>query len=166
MRQFTLTQDIDTDVAHHWKLFLDDAFDRANYLEGLHYPSYELVERVETDAEIRRTIRVMPKLDLPGPVAKLFGNGFGYLEAGSFDKKTQIWKSQTTPNMLKGKLRSESVVRCEPNGDKRCRRICELMVEANVFAIGGLVESSFEKNMRAGWAGTLAFMNQQIAAGR
>lgn len=165
MRQFTLTQDIDADVAHHWRLFLDDAYDRANYLEGLHYPSYTLVERVETDTQIRRTIRVTPKLDLPGPVAKLFGNGFGYTDAGVFDKTAQIWKSQTTPNMLKGKLRSESVVRCEPSGD-RCRRICEILVECTVFAIGGLVESSLEKNMRAGWTGAAAFINKQLAAGR
>ena len=165
MRQFTITQDIDTDVANHWRIYLDDAYDRANYLEGLRYPSYEVVERVETDTEIRRTIRVMPKLDLPGPVVKLLGNGFGYVDAGVFDKKTQVWRSKTTPNMLKGKLRSEAVVRCEPNGDK-CRRICELLVECTVFAIGGLVESSFEKNMRTGWAGAAAFMNKQIAAGR
>jgi hypothetical protein len=165
MRQFTLIQDIDTDVAHHWQLFLDDAFDRAMYLEGLHYPSYERVERVDTDAEFRRTIRVMPKLDLPGPVVKLLGNGFGYVEAGVLDKKTLVWRAQTTPNMLKGKLRSAAVVRCEASGDK-CRRICELLVECTVFAIGGLVESSFEKNMRAGWAGSAAFMNKRIAAGR
>jgi len=165
MRQFTLSQDIDADVAHHWRLYLEDAYDRAMYLEGLHYPSYELVERVETDTEVRRTIRVMPKLDLPGPVVKLLGSSFGYLDAGAFDKKTQIWKSQTTPNMLKGKLRSEAVVHCEPNGDK-CRRICKLLVECTVFAVGGLVESSFEKNMRTGWAGAAAFMNKQIAAGR
>jgi len=166
MRRFTITQDIETDVDHHWKLFLDDAYDREQYLVGLKYPAYELVERVDTDAEVRRTIRISPKLDFPAPVAKLFGDGFGYVEAGAYAKQTKVWKSTTTPNMLKGKLRSESLVHCEPNGDKRCRRICELMVECTVFAVGGLVESSFEKNMRAGWAGVAAYMNKQIAAGR
>lgn len=32
------------------------------------------------------------------------------------------------------------------------------------LTIGGLVESSLEKNLRAGWAGVLAYMNQRLAA--
>jgi len=165
MRQLTITQDIDANPARHWELYLDDAYDRAQYIDGLHYPSYELVERIDTDAEIRRTTRIMPKLDLPGPVARLFGSRFGYLEAGVFDKTKQVWTSLTTPNMLKGKLHSKTTVRVEPNGDGRCKRTIELEVEANVFAIGGLVESSLEKNLRAGWAGVAAYMNQRLASG-
>jgi len=166
MRTFTLVQQIAADVATHWKLFLDDAYDREQYLEGLRYPAYEIIERSETDAEVVRAIKVTPRLDLPGPVAKLFGNGFGYVEAGRFDKATQVWRSTTTPNMLSGKLRAASTVRCEPAGDGRCTRTCELMVEAHVFAIGGLVEQSFEKNMRAGWDGVAAYMNKTLAARR
>jgi hypothetical protein len=163
MRTFTITQDIATDVATHWKLFLDDAYDRAQYLEGLRYPAYELVERSDSDTEVRRTIKVTPLLDLPGPVQKLLGKGFGYEEAGRFDKAMQVWSSTTTPNMLRGRLRSTSKVRCEPAGDARCTRIIELVVEANVFAIGSLVESSLENNLRTGWAGVAAYMNKRVA---
>jgi len=166
MRTFTLVQQIDADVATHWKLFLDDAYDREQYLVGLRYPAYEIVERSETDAEVVRAIKVTPLLDLPGPVAKLFGKGFGYVEAGRFDKATQVWTSTTTPNMLSGKLRGTSSVRCEPAGDGRCTRICDLSVDCHVFAIGGLVEQSFEKNMRTGWDGVAAYMNKTLAARR
>jgi hypothetical protein len=164
MRQLTITQDIAADPARHWALYLDDAYDRAQYIDGLHYPSYELVERMETDAEIRRTTRIMPKLDLPGPVAKLFGSRFGYLEAGRFDKPTQVWTSTTTPNMLQGKLHTTTKVHVEPVSGGRCKRIIEIEIEAKVFAIGGLVESSLEKNLRAGWAGVLAYMNQRLSS--
>jgi len=163
MRRFTITQDIAGDVATHWKLFLDDAYDREQYIQGLRYPAYELVERAESTGEVRRTIRVMPLLDLPGPVQKLLGKGFGYEESGRFDKATQVWSSTTTPNMLRGRLHSTSRVHCEPAGDARCTRIIELAVEANVFAIGGLVESSLEKNFRTGWAGVAAYMNKRLA---
>jgi hypothetical protein len=162
MRQLTITQRVDGDPARHWALYLDDAYDRAQYIDGLHYPSYELVERSETDAEIRRTTRIMPKLDLPGPVAKLFGSRFGYVEAGRFDKATQVWTSTTTPNMLQGKLHTRTIVRVQPDGDARCKRTIEVEIEANVFAIGGLVESSLDKNLRAGWAGVLGYMNQRL----
>ena len=45
MRQLTITQTIDADPTAHWALYLDDNYDREQDLEGLHYPSYELVER-------------------------------------------------------------------------------------------------------------------------
>jgi len=165
MRQFTITQTIETDPAGHWALYLDDSHDRAQYLEGLHYPAYELVERTETDQEIRRTIRVTPKLELPGPVAKLFGSRFGYVEAGVFDKATRVWSSSTTPNMLQGRLSTKTVVRVEPDG-AHCKRFCDITVQANVFAIGGLIESSLESNLRTGWAGVAAYMNRKLAAHR
>jgi hypothetical protein len=160
MRKFTITQELAMPPARHWELFLDDAFQRALFIDGLGYPSYEILERADTDAQVKRTIRVMPKLDLPAPVAKLFGNGFGYVEAGAFDKRTERWRATTTPNMLKGKLRSEVEVRVEPVGDQRCRRFCDVLVECTVFAIGGMVESSFEKNIRVGWDGAAAFTNR------
>jgi Protein of unknown function (DUF2505) len=166
MRKLTITQDIETDVAQHWQLFLDDAFNREQFLEGLRYPSYELIERVETETSIRRTIKVTPRLELPRPVAKLLGDGFGYTDAGTFDKKTQVWKTVLTPNLLKGKLRSELTVRTEPRGERRCTRICDVIVEANVFAIGGLVESSLESNVRTGWAAAAAYMNKKVVAQR
>lgn len=164
MRKFTITQDIASDTAHHWQLFLDDTYNREQYLEGLRYPSYEIVERSETDARIQRTIKVMPRLELPGPVAKLLGNGFGYTEVSTFDKQTQVWTAVMTPNMLGGKLRGEMVVRTEPTGERSCRRICDAVVEAKVFAIGGLIESSLENNMRTGWAAAAGYMNKKLAA--
>jgi hypothetical protein len=163
MRMFTITQDIESDVAHHWQLFLDDVYNREQFLEGLRYPSYELVERSETDARIQRTIKVTPRLELPGPVAKLLGDGFGYTEVGIFDKQTLVWTAVMTPNMSGGKLRGEVVVRAERTGERRCRRICDAVVEAKVFAIGGLIESSLENTMRTGWAAAAAYMNQASA---
>ena len=164
MRRFTIVQPIDADVARHWQLFLDDAFDRAQYLEHFKYPAYEIVERAETDVAIKRTIRVTPKLDLPAPVAKVLGNGFGYVEAGTFDKRTQTWRSRTTPNRLASVLHSEAVVRVEPRGADRCARTCEIVVEARVFAVGGLVEQALEKNLRDGWAASAAYMNARLRA--
>jgi Protein of unknown function (DUF2505) len=166
MRKFTFTQDIETDVADHWRLFLDDDHDRAQFLEGLRYPSYELVERVEDETSVRRTIKVTPRLEVPAAVAKLLGDGFGYTEVGTFDKQTQLWRAVLTPNMLGGKLRSEVVLRAEPAGERRCRRTCDAVVEAKLFAVGGLVESSLESNVRTGWTQAAAYMNRKLAAAR
>src|SRR5262245_15596276 len=63
MRSATLVQDLRCDVDEHWRLFLDEAFDRAQYLEALGFLGYETLERVETETAIVRRCRVTPPLD-------------------------------------------------------------------------------------------------------
>jgi hypothetical protein len=158
----TLVQDIATTVDEHWRLFMDEDYDRKQYLEGFHFPHYELVERRETDAEITRKIRVVPKLDLPGPVAKLLGSSFAYTEEQTFDKKTRLFRARTIPSVLSDRLSSEASVRAEPAGEGKCKRTCELSVDARIFGVGGLVESALEKNLRTGWEQAAAYMNAQV----
>ena len=158
----TLVQDIATTVDEHWRLFMDEEYDRKQYLEGFHFPHYELVERRETDAEITRKIRVVPKLDLPGPVAKLLGSSFAYTEEQTFDKKTRLFRARTIPSVLSDRLSSEASVRAEPAGEGKCKRTCELSVDARIFGVGGLVESALEKNLRTGWQQAAAYMNAQV----
>ena len=166
MRRFTLIQDIACDVDEHWRLFLDEDRQRKQYLEDLHFPLYELVDRKETDTEITRKIRVVPKLDVPAPVAKLLGQRFGYTEDQTFDKKNRVFRARSTPSVLGDRLSSETKVSVEPAGPGRCRRICELTVDARIFGVGGLVEGAFEKNLRAGWDQSAAYMNAQLRAAR
>ena len=163
MRRLTLVQDIALDLDEHWRLFLDDDFDRKQYLEGFGFPRYEVLERRDGEAETFRRIRVVPKLDLPGPVAKLLGSSFAYTEDQTFDKKARTFRSKTIPSVLADRLTSESNVRAESAGVGRCRRTVEVSVEARIFGIGGLVESAFEKNLRSGWENAARYMNAQAA---
>lgn len=45
------------------------------------------------------------------------------------------------------KIRIEGNTRVEPIADSKVRRILEVIVEANIFGVGGLMESSLEKNI-------------------
>ena len=45
-------------------------------------------------------------------------------------------------------MRFVGVIRAEPIGDNKIRRISETEIEAKIFGVGGLMESSFEKQMR------------------
>jgi hypothetical protein len=162
MRRFTMVQEIVADVDTHWKLFLDNDFDRVQYLEGFGFPSYELVLHRETDDEVVRNIRVTPKLDVPAAVAKVLGPRFAYVEEGTFDKKTKVWRSRMIPNILSDRLSSDATVRVEPAGEGRSRRTCELSVEAKLFAVGGLLESALEKNLRKGWEDSARYMNRWV----
>jgi uncharacterized protein DUF2505 len=161
MRRFTMVQDIGVDLDEHWRLFLDDDFERDMYLKGFGFPKYEVVESRTTDKEIFRKLRVTPKLDLPGPVAKLLGSSFGYVEEGTFDRVAKTFASHQIPNVLADRLKSDARVRAEATGEGRCRRTIDLSVEARIFGIGGLVESAIEKNMRSGWENSAAYMNRE-----
>ena len=96
---------------------------------------------------------------VPAPVAKLFGSKLRYVEEGRLDKATRTWRWKTTPSTLADKVKNEGTMRVEPAGDGKCRRIVEIVVEAKVFGVGGLIESSTEKQFQDGWDASARFMN-------
>jgi hypothetical protein len=138
-----------------WKAYLDPAYARALYLDTLKYRGLDVLEVTETT----RKLRVVPRLALPGPIQKLVGDSFAYEDHGSLDRARNVWTWQMVqPAQLApgakpkpGIVTTRGTVRLEPIGDAECRRTDELVIEANVFGIGGLIESSAEKEARAGW---------------
>jgi hypothetical protein len=66
------------------------------------------------------------------------------------------------PNTLRGKLTNHGTVRAVPAGEGRCRRIDEMHVEAKVFGVGSVIESSTEKQVVSAWEQTAAFTNDWI----
>ena len=160
MKTFTLTHEIATDVDGFWKIFFDKDYNVALYLKGLKFPAFELVSLKETDKEIARTIKVTPKLDVPGPVAKLLGSGFAYTEEGTFDRATKLWRWHNIPS---DKVRTEGTVRVESIGDGRIRRIGDTTIEGKIFGLKSVLESTIEKNIRQGWDESAVFMNEWVA---
>jgi len=164
MTTFTVTHEINCDEETFWKLFLDKEFNEHLYKEGLGFPEFSIVEQVETDTEIKRKTAGKPKIqNMPGPVAKIIGDGFRYVETGSMDKKNRVWRYKLTPSTMADKIRQEGTVTVKPAGDGKVKRIAELIVEAKVFGIGGMLESTTEKSLREGWDNSAKFMNKWIA---
>lgn len=158
-----MTHDIDCDVDRFWKLFWDREFSKAMFA-SLEFPKWEIVDQKETDTEIVRIIEAVPKLEMPAAVAKVLGPGFGYREEGRFDKATRRFRFVITPSTLQGKLKNEGTMRVEPHGEGKCRRIVDIVAEAKVFGIGGMLESMTEKSLKEGWAKGARFTNDWIAA--
>jgi hypothetical protein len=164
MPTFTVTHEINCDEATFWKLFIDKEFNEHLYREGLGFPEFNVVEQVETDTEVRRKTAGKPKLNnIPGPVAKLLGDSFRYTEVGSMDKAQKVWKYKLTPSTMADKLRQEGKVTCQPLGENKVKRVAELIIEAKVFGIGGMLESATEKSLREGWDDSAKFMNKWLA---
>jgi hypothetical protein len=166
MGKFTVTHEINCNVDTFWKIFFDKEFNEKLYKEAIGFPEFNVVDQRETETEIIRKCAGKPKLNMPGPVMKLLGDSFRYTEEGKFNKATKIWTWKMTPSTLADKLRQEGSVRAEPIGDSKVRRVADLINEAKIFGIGGLLESSAEKELRAGWDKSAVFMNDWIKSGK
>jgi hypothetical protein len=162
MPTVTFTHDIHCNEETFWKIFLDPQFNERLYKDALGFPDWKQVSLDETDTKITRTTSGQPKLDdVPGPVAKLIGNGLRYTETGTLDKATKVWTWKLVPSVMADKVKQEGKMTIEAAGDK-VRRKVELFIEAKVFGLGGMLESTTEKSMRAGWETSATFMNDWI----
>jgi hypothetical protein len=166
MGKFTVTHEINCNADTFWKLFFDKTLNETLFRSALDFPKYEINEQRDTETEIIRRVSAQPKMNLPGPVAKVLGSGFSYVEDGRFDKKTKVWSWKMIPSALTDKMRNEGTMRIEPIGDAKVRRIADLFIEVKVFGVGGLMESTGEKQMREGWDHSAVFYNKWIADGK
>ncbi len=162
MRQINLAHEINCNVETFWKVFFDKEFNTSLFLKELGFPSYQIVEKTETDTAIIRVIKGQPKMSGPKAMMKLIGDSFGYQEDGRLDRNTGVFTWKMTPNKLAGKLRCEGTVRAEPLGDDKCKRLADITVEAKVFGIGGVIESNTEKQFREGWDQSASYMNRWL----
>jgi hypothetical protein len=161
MREFTLVQEIEASVADYWRAFADPAFERDN-AAALKFRSYEVVNHEETETTVRHEVRAVPRVNVPGPIAKLFGSSFGYFEESSFDKATRVWRARMVPNTLSGRMHSDVIMRAEDAGAGKSRRTLDFHIEARILGIGQMLESALEKYQRDGWRNSCAFINERL----
>jgi hypothetical protein len=162
MKKFTVTHEINCSTDQFWKVFFDKDFNRALFLEELGFPEYEILDQKESDNTIQRRVRGVPKMGVPGPLKKLLGDSFGYEEDGSFDRQSKVWRWKMKTNVLTDKLHNGGALRLEAVGDNKCRRIADMECEAKIFGLGGLMESTTEKELRNGWDKSAVFMNRWL----
>ncbi|MFO0546964.1 MAG: DUF2505 family protein [Polyangiaceae bacterium] len=158
MKTATSRYEFACDVETFWKHFFDDTYQLAFFKEGLGFPEAKILEKTET----KRRMRVVPKLTMPAPVAKLVGDSFAYEEEGTFDKGRNEYTWRMIPSTMKDKLFSSGSVRAEAAGEGRMRRINTMQMEAKVFGLGGLIESSTEKDVTAAWEKEAVFFKKWL----
>jgi len=100
----------------------------------------------------------VPKL--PGILQKFAGDSFGYEEHGTFARADNKWTWRMVPK--KEIVASRGTVRIEPTADGKCRRSDEVIIEGKLFGVGGLIESSAEKEVRASFTKELAFFQRWL----
>jgi hypothetical protein len=149
-----------------WQVFLDETYTRAVFMDALQFKDFGVLELDETS----RKIRAVPRLKVPGVIEKLIGDSFAYEEHGTLDRARGLWTWRMVPpsnldptkKPKKEIVTTRGTVRVEPAGDGKCRRSDEVVVEAKIFGIGGLIESTVEKELRASWAKEFAFLTRWL----
>ena len=140
-------------------------FNRTLYLDTLKFPAYQVLEDVDGAERRTRKVRIDPPVGgLPGPIKKVLGDRFGYVEEGTFDKKTKRYSFKVTPTTLAEKTKTVGDVWCEPLGDKRVKRLARILVEVKVFAIGGMIEDKILQDLRASYDAAAKFTNEYLHA--
>lgn len=162
MLQFTVTHELNCSTARFWELFFDPDFTRDMIVGGLGFASCDVGPLQEADGKRRRRMRVIPKLDIPAPVAKLLGPKLGYEEEGVFDLTKEEWTHAERLSVLSDRIRLGGRMRAEPLGEDRCRRVSELWTKAKILGLGGMVERAAEKNLRDGWNKSAVYINDWL----
>jgi len=148
-------------VDRFWnEVFFDTAFTDGLYRDGLGFEGCELIsDRVESDGNRERTIKVFPRLEMPGPVKKLLGNRFYYLETGRYDARRQRWVADLTIPKVGRRLSLRTTMWLEPRGEDESDRYAEIEVNVKVFGLKTLFERFAEKSLREGYANATRFTN-------
>ncbi len=158
MRNPTTTAVFECDVETFWEVFLSEDYNKKLYFEVFEFPEMEILSQTDTT----RRLRAVPKLNMPKPVMKILGDSFGYEEDGRLDREKNEWHWKMTPNTMREKLLTQGITRVEAAGDGKCRRTDEATLEAKVFGIGKLIESSTEKELRDAWGKEEAFLKRYL----
>jgi hypothetical protein len=164
MTTFTMRHEIDCTPERFWELFFDEPLQKKIFA-ALEYPKWEVIEQKDTDKEIVRIVKAIPKLDAPAAVSKVLGSGFGYVEEGRFDKSTKLYRFAIKPTTLAEKLKTEGTVKVEAKGADKCTRIVDIVAEAKIFGISGILEKVTEKSLRDGWQKGADMFNARLKDG-
>ncbi|MBW2523721.1 MAG: DUF2505 family protein [Deltaproteobacteria bacterium] len=158
MRKLTGTRTVNCDVETYWEIYCDEKF-TAELHQDLGTRSLEVLERTDT----LRRLKVAPKLDLPKAVQKILGPSFEYEEQAELDRDASTWRWKIIPSTLADKVSTGGHFRVEPAGEGKCKRIDEATIEAKVFGVGKLLESTTEKQVEATWDAEVAAVNRWAA---
>jgi hypothetical protein len=162
--RYTIKHTIETDVDTFWtKLFFDADFMRAMFVEGMHFITYNVLEDVhEPNGVVRKRLECTPKIELPAPARKIFGDTAGYTEIGRYDPAQKKYFADVVPKVAADKIKTTSETWVEPRGDKRCERLVMVDNTVKVFGLGTILEGFIEQQTRDQYAKSAEFTNRWI----
>jgi hypothetical protein len=165
MAETTIRSDITCPGSVYFdKCMFDEAYNQKLYAEVLKFPGFKMLELKKDGAIWTRKCRIEPPLaGLPGPVAKLIGDAFSYVEEGKFDTATGKYTFTVTPSSAADKTKTFGESWCEDRAGGSTM-VTKLTVEVKIFMVGGMVEEKIIKDFRGSLEQAAPFINQYTKA--
>ena len=143
--------------------FFDPEYSNRLYREYLKFPGYEITSQSDVGGKSVRTVRVEPPVgSLPGPIKKVVGDRFGYVEEGTFDKATKRYSFVIQPTVLADKTKCFGECYCEKIGDKKVVRVLKLNCTVKMFGLGGMLEDRILQDFKSQNDKSATFTNQYL----
>ena len=161
--KFSITHDYNISADDLWKHLFDPELE-ASVKQAADLAEFDVKSRKEGDLLIR-DVRVLPNIDLPGPLRKVFGDSIGYREEDRVPQDGSMeysWKAR--PDTLADKVKMEGVFRVEPIDEGRCRRVIEGEVQVKIFGVGGMAEKFMLGELKKSYAKVAAEQERWIKA--
>jgi len=157
--EFAVSHTFDCSEETFWeRCLLSDDFNKALYLDSLKFPGWRVLEQNDTGTQVIRKIHIDPPVTgLPGPVKKLLGDRFSYVEQGTYDRATQRYTFKVIPSTLAEKTKTEGVLWTEKKGEHQVVRHARLTVDVKVFAVGKLVEDKVLGDLKSSYEAATHF---------
>lgn len=146
-----------------WELYFDSDFNVEMYERGLGFPSCKVIERREQGEHLIRRMVMVPKIDMPGPVAKLVGDKVGFEERGDWNRNEGVFRFKLILAAFGDKARIDGEMRLAPHGEGYCRRIVDFEVEVEMFGVGGMIEKTVMDSNIDGWNRSAKWINEYLA---
>lgn len=140
-----------------WRdLFFDADYNRGLY-EALGFPHCE-VQRLdkEADGTVHRRLRVVPTIKAPAIIRRKLEDRFFYIEEGTLEPGTQLWRFRTIPSMLPESVNISGVIRTQPH-ERGMEHVLDLTAVVTAFGLGTLFERAVESNTRESYQRTVEF---------
>src|SRR4051812_43765770 len=115
MASTRIAHEFDCSEETFWKImFFDPEFNRRLFLETLRFPVWKVLEEKVTDDTVERRIEAQPLVEnVPGPIRKVVGDRFGYIEQGTLDRKQNRYRFRIIPSSMADKTDISGVMRSE-----------------------------------------------------
>ena len=158
MPTFSSSADLPCTPERFWALYDDDAWFVRMLKEGLRFEVAEVQSSAPSPR--RRSVRAVPRIELPGPVRAVLGTRMAYTEHGEFDGS--VWKWRVVVDAMPERIRLQGKIRVEPLANGQCRRLDEASIEVDVFGVRGAIERVFETSVRDNWLAAAAFTRREL----